>query len=93
MIQVGADPVRKVSIIPRGRALGVTLSTPEMDRYGYDAEYLRGRIIGALGGWFGIRASMVLNNAFNVMSAMNGLLPYWSVVGEEETARRAAARQ
>lgn len=50
MIQVGADPVRKVSIIPRGRALGVTLSTPEMDRYGYDTEYLRGRIIGALGG-------------------------------------------
>ena len=50
MIQVGADPVRKVSIIPRGRALGVTLSTPEMDRYGYDAGYLRGRIIGALGG-------------------------------------------
>jgi cell division protease FtsH len=50
MIQVGADPVRKVSIIPRGRALGVTLSTPEMDRYGYDADYLRGRIIGALGG-------------------------------------------
>ncbi|MFG1625176.1 ATP-dependent zinc metalloprotease FtsH [Kribbella sp. NPDC049227] len=50
MIHVGADPVRKVSIIPRGRALGVTLSTPEMDRYGYDAEYLRGRIIGALGG-------------------------------------------
>ena len=50
MIQVGADPVRKVSIIPRGRALGVTLSTPEMDRYGYDVEYLRGRIIGALGG-------------------------------------------
>ncbi|MEU4192002.1 ATP-dependent zinc metalloprotease FtsH [Kribbella sp. NPDC026611] len=50
MIQVGADPVRKVSIIPRGRALGVTLSTPEGDRYGYDVEYLRGRIIGALGG-------------------------------------------
>jgi cell division protease FtsH len=50
MIQKGADPVRKVSIIPRGRALGVTLSTPETDRYGYDVEYLRGRIIGALGG-------------------------------------------
>ena len=50
MIQPGADPVRKVSIIPRGRALGVTLSTPESDRYGYDANYLRGRIIGALGG-------------------------------------------
>jgi cell division protease FtsH len=50
MLQPGADPVRKVSIIPRGRALGVTLSTPESDRYGYDANYLRGRIIGALGG-------------------------------------------
>jgi cell division protease FtsH len=50
MLQPGADPVRKVSIIPRGRALGVTLSTPEADRYGYDAKYLRGRIIGALGG-------------------------------------------
>jgi cell division protease FtsH len=50
MLQPGADPVRKVSIVPRGRALGVTLSTPETDRYGYDAKYLRGRIVGALGG-------------------------------------------
>ena len=50
MLQPGADPVRKVSIIPRGRALGVTLSTPQGDRYGYDAQYLRGRIVGALGG-------------------------------------------
>ena len=50
MIQPGADPVRKVSIVPRGRALGVTLSSPETDRYGFDRNYLRGRIIGALGG-------------------------------------------
>ncbi len=50
MLQPGADPVRKVSIIPRGRALGVTLATPQQDRYGYDAAYLKGRIIGALGG-------------------------------------------
>jgi len=50
MLQPGADPVRKVSIIPRGRALGVTLSTPDTDRYGFDEHYLRGRIIGALGG-------------------------------------------
>ncbi len=50
MLQPGADPVRKVSIVPRGRALGVTLSTPDTDRYGYDANYLRGRIVGALGG-------------------------------------------
>jgi cell division protease FtsH len=50
MLLPGADPVRKVSIIPRGRALGVTLSTPDNDRYGYDVTYLRGRIVGALGG-------------------------------------------
>lgn len=50
MLQPGADPVRKITIVPRGRALGVTLSTPESDRYAYTEEYLRGRIIGALGG-------------------------------------------
>jgi len=50
MLQPGADPVRKVSIVPRGRALGVTLSTPDSDRYGYDVSYLRGQIVGSLGG-------------------------------------------
>src|SRR5262249_55559654 len=50
MLEAGADPVRKISIIPRGRALGVTFQSPSTDRYGYDAVYLRGRIVGALGG-------------------------------------------
>jgi cell division protease FtsH len=50
MLEPGADPVRKVSIIPRGQALGVTFQSPASDRYGYGANYLRGRIIGALGG-------------------------------------------
>jgi len=50
MLQPGADPVRKVSIIPRGRALGVTFQSPEADRYGYSESYLSGRIVGALGG-------------------------------------------
>jgi cell division protease FtsH len=50
MLQPGADPVRKVSIVPRGRALGVTFQSPDTDRYGYGAAYLRGRIVGALGG-------------------------------------------
>ncbi|WP_327244130.1 ATP-dependent zinc metalloprotease FtsH [Streptomyces sp. NBC_01320] len=50
MVQPGADPVRKVTIVPRGRALGVTLSTPDADKYAYTEQYLRGRIIGALGG-------------------------------------------
>jgi cell division protease FtsH len=50
MLTPGADPVRKVSIIPRGRALGVTFQSPSEDRYGYLSAYLRGRIAGALGG-------------------------------------------
>ena len=50
MLTPGADPVRKISIIPRGMALGVTLQSPETDRYGYSSRYLRGRIVGALGG-------------------------------------------
>ncbi len=50
MLEPGADPVRKVSIVPRGRALGVTFQSPSTDRYGYDAAYLEGRIVGALGG-------------------------------------------
>jgi len=50
MLTPGADPVRKVSIIPRGQALGVTLSAPDLDRANYEREYLIGRIRVALGG-------------------------------------------
>jgi cell division protease FtsH len=50
MLTEGADPVRKVSIIPRGQALGVTVSAPESDVYNYDEAYLRGKILVALGG-------------------------------------------
>jgi cell division protease FtsH len=50
MIEPGADPVRKVSIVPRGMSLGVTFQSASEDRYGFDEDYLRGRIAGALGG-------------------------------------------
>jgi cell division protease FtsH len=50
MLEPGADPVRRVSIVPRGQALGVTFQSPDTERHAYDADYLRGRIIGALGG-------------------------------------------
>jgi cell division protease FtsH len=50
MLEPGADPVRKVSIVPRGRALGVTFQSPDVERYAHNASYLRGRIVGALGG-------------------------------------------
>jgi cell division protease FtsH len=50
MLTPGADPVRKISIIPRGMALGVTLSTPDADRVSYSREELQAKIEVALGG-------------------------------------------
>ncbi|WP_144327997.1 ATP-dependent zinc metalloprotease FtsH [Tepidimonas charontis] len=44
------DPVHKVTIIPRGRALGVTMSLPEQDRYSYDKEYMLNQIAMLFGG-------------------------------------------
>jgi len=46
----GTDPVTKVTIVPRGQALGVTMYTPLDDRYNYSKEYLLARIVTALGG-------------------------------------------
>ncbi|TMH31303.1 MAG: ATP-dependent metallopeptidase FtsH/Yme1/Tma family protein [Betaproteobacteria bacterium] len=45
-----SDPVHKVTIIPRGRALGVTMQLPEADRYSYDRDYLLQRIAVLFGG-------------------------------------------
>src|SRR3990167_6048914 len=44
------DPVHKVTIIPRGRALGVTMFLPEGDRYNYTREYLESKIASLFGG-------------------------------------------
>ena len=46
----GADPVNRVTIVPRGQALGVTYQRPDSDRYNYPEGYLRARIVGMLGG-------------------------------------------
>jgi len=50
MLTPGADPVRKVSIIPRGMALGVTFSSPDADRFNFDERHLLAQIKVALGG-------------------------------------------
>jgi cell division protease FtsH len=44
------DPVHKVTIIPRGRALGVTMSLPAQDRYSYDSDYMLNQISMLFGG-------------------------------------------
>ncbi|MCM8750301.1 ATP-dependent zinc metalloprotease FtsH [Thermomicrobiaceae bacterium CFH 74404] len=46
----GSDPLRKISIVPRGRSLGVTVQTPEEDRFNYTKSQLFGRLAVLLGG-------------------------------------------
>src|SRR6185437_16141454 len=50
LVVPGADPVHRVTIVPRGQALGVTYQRPDSDRYNYPESYLRARIVGMLGG-------------------------------------------
>jgi cell division protease FtsH len=50
MLTPGADPVRKISIIPRGQSLGVTFSAPDADRFNYERGELIARIKVSLGG-------------------------------------------
>jgi cell division protease FtsH len=65
----GADPVRKVTIVPRGQALGVTLQSPVDDRFNYAEDDLRARITGALGG----RAAEILVYGVPTTGAENDL--------------------
>jgi len=46
----GADPVHKVTIIPRGMALGLTMQLPEADKHTYTKEYLEGMLAVLMGG-------------------------------------------
>ncbi|MFB7289624.1 ATP-dependent zinc metalloprotease FtsH [Actinacidiphila glaucinigra] len=85
MLHPGADPVRKITIVPRGRALGVTLSTPDSDRYAYTEEYLRGRIIGVLGGMaaehvvFGVITTGAENDLEQVTNVVRGMVGRWGM--------------
>jgi cell division protease FtsH len=50
MLTAGTDPVRKITIVPRGQSLGVTLSSPDVDRFNYSRSELEARVKMALGG-------------------------------------------
>ncbi|MEU9452450.1 ATP-dependent zinc metalloprotease FtsH [Streptomyces sp. NPDC048277] len=94
MLQPGADPVRKITIVPRGRALGVTLSTPDADKYAYTEEYLRGRIIGALGGMaaeqvvYGVLTTGSESDLEQVTGIVRGMVSRWGM--SEEVGRLSA---
>ncbi|XKJ41575.1 ATP-dependent zinc metalloprotease FtsH [Streptomyces sp. 147326] len=85
MLQPGADPVRKITIVPRGRALGVTLSTPDADRYAYTEPYLRGRVIGALGGMaaehvvYDVITTGAENDLEQVTNIVRGMVGRWGM--------------
>jgi cell division protease FtsH len=74
----GSDPVKKVSIVPRGRALGVTVQAPVDDRFNYSDQYLRGRITGALGG----RAAELIVYNLATTGAENDLLQVTRIARE-----------
>ncbi|MDC0770347.1 ATP-dependent zinc metalloprotease FtsH [Streptomyces sp. HD] len=85
MLQPGADPVRKITIVPRGRALGVTMSTPEVERYAHSEGYLRGRIIGALGGMaaeeevYGVVTTGAENDLEQVTNIARAMVARWGM--------------
>ncbi len=83
-----ADPVHKVTIVPRGQALGVTYSVPADDRFNYTERYLRGRIVGALGGRaaeeivFNVVTTGAENDLKQVMEIARQMVTKWGMSKE-----------
>ena len=83
MLTDGADPVRKISIIPRGLALGVTFSAPEADRYSYQQRELIAKIKVSLGGRAAeeIVFDQPTTGAESDIEQLTGIAATWSVAG------------
>jgi cell division protease FtsH len=85
MLTPGADPVRKISIIPRGQALGVTLATPETDRFNYARDELLAKIKVALGGRvaerlvFGDLSTGAESDIQNLTQIARGMVGRWGM--------------
>ena len=85
LVVPGADPVHRVSIVPRGQALGVTYQRPESDRYNYPEAYLRARIIGMLGGRaaeeivYGTRTTGAENDIEQVTNLARNMVTRWGM--------------
>jgi cell division protease FtsH len=84
----GADPVNRVTIVPRGQALGVTYQRPDSDRYNYAEGYLRARIIGMLGGRaaeeivFGTRTTGAENDIEQATTLARNMVTRWGMSDE-----------
>ncbi|HET9939593.1 MAG TPA: ATP-dependent zinc metalloprotease FtsH [Candidatus Eisenbacteria bacterium] len=85
LVVPGADTVHRVSIVPRGMALGVTYQRPESDRYNYPESYLRARLIGMLGGRaaeeivFGTRTTGAQNDIEQATHLARNMVTRWGM--------------
>jgi cell division protease FtsH len=85
LVVPGADPVNRVTIVPRGMALGVTYQRPQTERYNYPEAYLRARIIGMLGGRaaeevvYGTRTTGAENDIEQATQLARGMVTRWGM--------------
>jgi cell division protease FtsH len=85
LVVPGADPVHRVTIVPRGQALGVTYQRPQTDRYNYPEAYLRARIIGMLGGRaaeeivYGTKTTGASNDIEQVTQLARNMVTRWGM--------------
>jgi cell division protease FtsH len=88
LVVPGADPVHRVSIVPRGQALGVTYQRPQTDRYNYPEAYLRARIVGMLGGRaaeevvYGTRTTGAENDIEQATNLARSMVTRWGMSDE-----------
>ncbi|GAA4417175.1 ATP-dependent zinc metalloprotease FtsH [Advenella faeciporci] len=98
LVVPGADPVNRVSIVPRGQALGVTYQRPPADRYNYPEAYLRARIIGMLGGRaaeeivYGTKTTGAENDIEQATDLAHNMVTRWGM-SEKLGMVKLAARQ
>ncbi len=97
LVVPGADPVHRVSIVPRGMSLGVTYQRPDTDRYNYSETYLQGRIVGILGGRaaeelvFGDKTTGAENDIQQATAIARNMVGRWGMspkLGMQELAPR-----
>lgn len=85
LVVPGADPVHRVTIVPRGQSLGVTYQRPDADRYNFPEAYLRSRIVGMLGGRaaeevvYGTRTTGAENDIEQATSLARNMVTRWGM--------------
>ena len=99
LVVPGADPVNRVTIVPRGQALGVTYQRPDSDRYNYPEAYLRARIVGMLGGRaaeeivYGTRTTGAENDIEQATNLARSMVTRWGMSERLGLVQLAPARE